>query len=71
MGVPAGDVPFPGLPLAGKRAGVIIGELKQRRYKAMKKSSLAAQAINRTVCPFTSVSGNRVVKHEMHLVRVV
>lgn len=29
--LPAGDVPFPGLPLAGRRAGVISGELKQRR----------------------------------------
>lgn len=31
------------------RAGVTIGELKQRRYSAMKNSSFAAHATNRTV----------------------
>lgn len=31
-----------------RRAGVINGELKQRRYRAMKKSSFRAHAVNRT-----------------------
>ena len=38
------------LPLVGRRAGVMIGEEKQRRYRAMKKSSLRAQATKRTHC---------------------
>jgi hypothetical protein len=31
------------------KAGVMMGELKQRRYKAMKKSSLRAHVMKRTV----------------------
>jgi hypothetical protein len=37
-------------PLTGKRAGVMVGEEKQRRYRAMKKSSFNAQQTKRTHC---------------------
>lgn len=45
-----GEVASVDRPAEGRSAGVIRGEEKQRRYRAMKKSSLSAQQVKRKPC---------------------
>ena len=45
-----GVVPLVDKPAEGRRAGVMSGEEKQRRYRAMKKSSFRAQQMKRKDC---------------------